>query len=174
MAFREAHISSRHPERPARAGPATWEDTQGAVSTGKGRWGDVASNVSEATKSPARRWKSGGRATPGVFFEEGEDTMPQTSIHTTSSETAAGAPAVDPNHHLWRNGRLWWVAFTVHLPSWQKERVRLSLGTADVIEARRRRDQVLAEYPLATGCTLSLRLEPPRERGRRQPITCAA
>jgi hypothetical protein len=20
----------------------------------------------------------------------------------------------DPNHHLWRNGRLWWIAFTVH------------------------------------------------------------
>jgi hypothetical protein len=103
--------------------------------------------------------------------------MPRTSPnHTTPSDPAAGAPAVDPNHHLWRNGRLWWVAFTVHLPSWQKERVRLSLGTDDVVEARRRRDQVLAEYPVATGCTLSLRLEPPRERMRRgEPsITCAA
>ena len=46
----------------------------------------------------------------------------------------------DPDHHLWRNGRLYWVAFTVHLPGWQKERVRRSLGTADVAEARRRRD----------------------------------
>jgi hypothetical protein len=56
-----------------------------------------------------------------------------------------------PDHHLWRNGRLWWVAFTVHLPGWQKERVRLSLGTDDIEEARRRRDQVLSEYPRATG-----------------------
>lgn len=104
--------------------------------------------------------------------------MPQTEHPNspTRSLAAAGASAVDPNHHLWRNGRLWWVAFTVHLPSWQKERVRLSLGTDDVVEARRRRDKVLAEYPVATGCTLSLRLEPPRERVRRREpsITCAA
>lgn len=39
-------------------------------------------------------------------------------------------------------------------------------STADVEEARRRRDQVLAEYPTVNGCTLSLRLEPPRERVR--------
>jgi len=71
-----------------------------------------------------------------------------------------------PDHHLWRNGRLWWVAFTVHLPSWQKERIRLSLGTDDLDEARRRRDQLLSEYPCATGCQLSLRLDPPR--GRRE------
>jgi hypothetical protein len=72
-----------------------------------------------------------------------------------------------PDHHLWRNGRLWWVAFTVHLPNWQKERVRLSLGTDDLEEARRRRDKVLLEYPQAAGVQLSLRLDPPR--GRRFP-----
>jgi hypothetical protein len=71
-----------------------------------------------------------------------------------------------PDHHLWRNGRLWWVAFTVHLPGWQKERIRLSLGTDDIEEARRRRDQLLSEYPRATGCELSLRLDPPRRRER--------
>jgi hypothetical protein len=56
------------------------------------------------------------------------------------------------------------VAFTVHLPGWQKERVRLSLGTADLYEARRRRDEVLRGYPSARGCALSLRLDPPRRR----------
>ena len=64
----------------------------------------------------------------------------------------------DPNHHLWQNGRLYWVAFTVHLPAWQKERVRISLGTADLEEARRRRDQILRDYPRQRACTLSLRL----------------
>ncbi len=62
-----------------------------------------------------------------------------------------------PDHHLWRNGRLWWVAFTVHLPSWQKQRVRLSLGTDDLAEARRRRDELLQRYPQERDCTLSLR-----------------
>ncbi len=66
----------------------------------------------------------------------------------------------DPDHHLWRNGRLWWVAFTVHLPGWQKERVRRSLGTADLHEARRRRDELLSRYPAERGCTLSLRFTP--------------
>jgi len=66
----------------------------------------------------------------------------------------------DPNHHLWRNGRLYWVAFTVHLPGWRKERVRLSLGTDDLLEARSRRDQLLAEYPRRHECTLSLRPRP--------------
>ncbi|MCM2255207.1 MAG: hypothetical protein NDJ94_06005 [Vicinamibacteria bacterium] len=68
----------------------------------------------------------------------------------------------DPDHHLWRNGRLWWVAFTVHLPGWQKERVRQSLGTADLAEARRRRDALLARYPQTRPCTLSLRIQPRR------------
>jgi hypothetical protein len=81
----------------------------------------------------------------------------------------------DPDHHLWRNGRLWWVAFTVHLPGWQKERVRTSLGTADLLEARRRRDELLQRYPEARGCELSLRLAPrSRRRRRRTPGRVAA
>jgi hypothetical protein len=75
---------------------------------------------------------------------------------------------LDPDHHLWRNGRLYWVAFTVHLPGWQKERVRRSLGTADLIEARRRRDALLAEYPRLRGCELSLRIQPRRGERRRE------
>ena len=73
----------------------------------------------------------------------------------------------NPDHHLWRNGRLFWVAFTVHLPGWQKERVRLSLGTADRGEARRRRDETLRRYPETRPCQLSLRLDPPRRRAAR-------
>jgi len=74
-------------------------------------------------------------------------------------------PAHDPDHHLWRNGRLWWIAFTVHLPGWQKERIRLSLHTADVVEARQRRDDLLRRYPQERGCALSLRIAPRRARG---------
>jgi hypothetical protein len=74
------------------------------------------------------------------------------------SHRHSGSPhRLDPNHHLWRNGRLWWVAFTVHLPNWTVERVRLSLGTADVREARLRRDEVLDRYTTDPGCELSLR-----------------
>ena len=62
-----------------------------------------------------------------------------------------------PDHHLWRNGRLWWIAFTVHRPDWTAERIRRSLGTDDLSEARRRRDLILRQYRLSGCCELSLR-----------------
>ncbi len=68
--------------------------------------------------------------------------------------------ARDPDHHLWQNGRLWWVAFTIHLAGAQVERVRRSLGTDDLELARTRRDALLARYPEERGCTLSLRRNP--------------
>lgn len=68
-----------------------------------------------------------------------------------------------PDHHLWRNGRRWWVAFTVHLPGWRKERVRRSLGTTDLDEARRRRDALFARLATERDVTLSLRFAPQRQ-----------
>jgi hypothetical protein len=49
-----------------------------------------------------------------------------------------------PNHHLWRNGRFWWIAYTVLHDGWRQERIRHSLRTDDVEEARRRRDDILS------------------------------
>jgi hypothetical protein len=91
---------------------------------------------------------------PGVFFEVEKTPMAQSQPFPPSFHET-----VDPDHHLWRNGHRWWIAFTVHLPGWQKERVRFSLGTSDLGEARARRDQVLREYPRSRGCELSLRLD---------------
>jgi hypothetical protein len=71
------------------------------------------------------------------------------------------AASIDPNHHLWRNGRLWWIAFTVHRGP-QQERVRFSLGTPDIEEARRRRDRALALFESARNCRVSLRFAPRR------------
>jgi hypothetical protein len=67
---------------------------------------------------------------------------------------------IDPDHHLWKNGRLYWVAFTIHLPGWRKERVRRSLGTADRDEARRRRDALFERLEQEREITLSLRFAP--------------
>jgi hypothetical protein len=47
----------------------------------------------------------------------------------------------NPDHHLYRNnGGNWWVHYTLHLPDGTAERVRRSLRTADLPEARHRRD----------------------------------
>ncbi len=68
---------------------------------------------------------------------------------------------VNPDHHLWHNGRFWWVAFTLIHDGWRQERVRRSLKTADVAEARRRRDALFGQYATLPGVELSLRFVPP-------------
>lgn len=74
----------------------------------------------------------------------------------------------NPDHHLWRNGRYWWIAFTLLYHGWRQERVRRSLKTADVHEARRRRDAILEHFSRSTDPVLSLRLVPQREGAESQ------
>ena len=54
--------------------------------------------------------------------------------------------AENPNHHLWKNGRSWWLHYTVHTDDGRKRRVRYSLGTRDLEPARVLRDGVLAVW----------------------------
>lgn len=49
----------------------------------------------------------------------------------------------NPNHHLWNNRGTWWAHFTLHRSDYTAERVRVSLRTRDLDEARLRRDEVL-------------------------------
>ncbi len=50
----------------------------------------------------------------------------------------------NPNHHLWRNnGTKFWIHYTVHLAGYRKCRIRKSLYTSSVEEARQKRDQLL-------------------------------
>lgn len=60
-------------------------------------------------------------------------------------------PGGNPNHHLWNNNGTWWCHFTVHLPNYTAERVRVSLGTRNLVEARRRRDELLSRHPVEAG-----------------------
>ena len=50
--------------------------------------------------------------------------------------------AHNPDHHLWNNHGTWWCHYTVHLPNYTKRRVRLSLQTSDVRQARILRDRL--------------------------------
>ena len=49
----------------------------------------------------------------------------------------------NPNHHLWNNNGTWWCHFTVCPTPFTAERVRRSLRTRQLDEARRRRDELL-------------------------------
>ena len=51
----------------------------------------------------------------------------------------------NPDHHLWNNHGIWWLHYTLHLPDYTKRRIRRSLHTRDLHEARTRRDELLTE-----------------------------
>ena len=51
--------------------------------------------------------------------------------------------AKNKDHNLWRNGKNWWLDYTMHLPDFTSKRVRLNLGTEDVGTARMHRDMIL-------------------------------
>ena len=56
--------------------------------------------------------------------------------------------AHNPDHHLWNNHGTWWCHYTVHLPDYTKRRVRQSLVTPSVEQARKLRDRLLQAKPL--------------------------
>jgi len=56
--------------------------------------------------------------------------------------------AKNQNHNLWKNGDLWWMHYTVHLPDFTSKRVRYSLGTSDLTQARMMRDMTLHDLNL--------------------------
>jgi hypothetical protein len=49
----------------------------------------------------------------------------------------------NPDHHLWENNGTWFVHYTIHPTPFTKQRVRKSLRTKNLIQARARRDQLL-------------------------------
>jgi len=67
------------------------------------------------------------------------DTMSKLSIRTNPE---------NPNHHLWNNHGTWFVHYVVHPTPLTKERVRRSLGTRSIEEARRRRDELFEQATL--------------------------
>lgn len=60
------------------------------------------------------------------------------------------ARAGNDNHHLWNNHGTWFLHYTRYPTPVTKERVRVSLRTRCVEEARRRRDAFLSQATRAT------------------------
>lgn len=60
----------------------------------------------------------------------------------------------DPNHHIHRNGGEngdWWIAYVIFPDPLTKRRIRHSLGTKDVEEARRKRDAIFEKWSTPAG-----------------------
>jgi len=57
----------------------------------------------------------------------------------------------NPNHHLWNNNGTWFVGYTVMDTPLTVTRIRRSLQTRDLSDARIRRDQLLEELRKSIG-----------------------
>ena len=53
------------------------------------------------------------------------------------------ASTSNPDHHIWNNNGTYYIHVTLRWNGERKLRLRKSLGTKDVLEARRRRDRLL-------------------------------
>lgn len=71
-----------------------------------------------------------------------------TLINATNPQLKARLWRTNPNHHLWNNNGTWFIHYTLH-HGWTKERVRTSLQTHDLQEARQKRDNVFQAFSLA-------------------------
>ena len=64
----------------------------------------------------------------------------------------------NPNHHLWNNNGTWFIHYVVHPTPFTKERIRKSLGTKSLAEARSKRDAILGVPSFAASEVEPLRL----------------
>ena len=68
--------------------------------------------------------------------------------------------ATHADHHIWSNHGHWWVHFTLHGAGFTKTRIRRSLGTRHIDEARQIRDFLFAVLPGADGISTPEGLNP--------------
>ena len=54
----------------------------------------------------------------------------------------------NPNRNIWNNNGTYWIHYTTYPTPVTKERVRHSLRTKSLTEARARRDEILSRSPL--------------------------
>ena len=180
QSLREGRIFlSRHPERPAEAGPATWEDNPRCRLRRQGSAGRCGLDASARQRKVQRaRWKA--TRTPGVFFEKEKTPCPETdtpgqshAIELRPQARPRSIPTITSGATAACGG--WRSRSTC--PAGRRSASAFSLGTADVVEARRRRDKGAGRVPrrhrlhALAAAGAAPRAGPAR---RASSITCAA
>ena len=64
-------------------------------------------------------------------------------LSTQVEELALRIDESNLNHHLWNNNGTWWIHYTIYPTPVTAERIRRSLKTKILQEARIRRDEIL-------------------------------
>ena len=62
---------------------------------------------------------------------------------TSTTQLSVRINPENPNHHLWNNHGTWFIHYVVHPTPFTKERIRHSLHTKSLEEARQKRDLLL-------------------------------
>ena len=65
---------------------------------------------------------------------------------TSTTQLSVRINPANPNHHLWNNHGTWFIHYVVHPTPFTKERIRHSLHTKSLEEARAKRDALLAAH----------------------------
>ena len=73
------------------------------------------------------------------------------SVLANTEETALRIDQSNLNHHLWNNNGTWWIHYTIYPTPVTAERIRHSLKTKNLSEARDLRDQILESLINRTG-----------------------
>jgi hypothetical protein len=79
-----------------------------------------------------------------------DNPKPSRIMSTLPSVPSIRIREENPDHHLWNNHSTWFLHYTVHPTPFTKERIRRSLGTKDVVVARRQRDAFFARLAAET------------------------
>ena len=66
-----------------------------------------------------------------------------------NTELAIRIDSQNPDHHIYNNNGTLWVHYTIYPTPATAERIRRSLHTKDILEARRRRDAIFNDIRLA-------------------------
>ena len=74
----------------------------------------------------------------------------KTSTYHEFEELALRIDKENLNHHLWNNNGTWWIHYTIYPTPVTAERIRQSLKTRILSEARKRRDDVFRKLLNAT------------------------
>ena len=66
-----------------------------------------------------------------------------------NTELAIRIDPQNPDHHIYNNNGTLWAHYTIYPTPVTAERIRRSLHTKDILEARRRRDAIFNDILLA-------------------------
>jgi hypothetical protein len=78
---------------------------------------------------------------------EAQTSAPRVHPGFPRLSTRPQANSGGPNHHLFNNNGTWFIHYTLFPDPFTKQRVRASLKTANLHEARQRRDAFFAQLP---------------------------